>query len=119
MITEFRRLVFSSFDLENAINSFNKEKSRKLPDGDILGMTIVGEPNLCVRVRVGNIPGLTEELEVDLGAGYLAAAMLYHCVRLKIPVPKYAVKMLERAGDGLALSFALNADPQAVEIGDD
>lgn len=116
MITEFRRLVFSSSELEKAIKTFSKEKAPKLPDGDILGMVIVGEPHISARVRVGDVYGSSEEQEVVVEAGYLAAAMLFHCNKSRIPIPKSPKKILERAGDGLALSFSINADPQLVDL---
>ena len=64
MITEFRRLVFSSSELESAIRDFNKEKVEKLPVGDIVGIEIIGEPYICARIRVGNFYDNSEEQEV-------------------------------------------------------
>jgi hypothetical protein len=116
MISEFRRLVFSSSELEKAIKAFNKEKVAKLPDGEIVGLEIVGEPKICARLRVGDFYGGSESQEVVVEAGYLAAAMLFHCTQSRIPIPKSPKKTLERVGDGLALSFSINADPQLVDL---
>ena len=115
MITEFRRLIFSSSELAVAIKTFSKEKAPKLPEGDIVGMAIVSEPHICAQVRVADINGSSEEQEIVVEANFLAAAMLYLCMQNSIPVPKLPKKILERAGDGLALSFSINADPQLID----
>lgn len=116
MITEFRRLVFSSSELERALKNFGKEKVSKLPDGDILGMEIVGEPDICARVRVGDVYGSSEEQEVVVDAAYLGAVIIFHCKQKQIPMPRSPNKTLERVGDGLALSFSINTDPELADL---
>ena len=115
MITEFRRLIFSSSELVDAIKTFSKEKVAKLPEGDIVGMVIVSEPHICAQVHVADTDGNSEEQEIVVDAKFLAAAMVYLCMQSSIPIPRLPKKILERAGDGLALSFSINADPQLIE----
>jgi len=119
MITEFRRLVFSSSDLISAIKTFSNLKGPKLPDGDILGVEIIGDSDIRARIQVSNIRGTYEKEEVEFEASYLAAAMLLHCIQSHIPIPKSAIKSLERVGDGLSLSLSINADPQPIVPVDD
>lgn len=116
MITEFRRLVFSSSEIEKAIKAFSKEQTSMLPEGEILGMEIVGEPDIGVRVRVGDVYGGSKEQEVVIDAVYLGAAMLFHCKQNRIPMPRTPKKTLERVGDGLALSFSINAAPEMADV---
>jgi hypothetical protein len=119
MITEFRRLVFSSSDLIDAIKAFDTQKAPKLPDGDIVGVTIVGESDLRARIEMANIRSGLENQEIEVEANYLAAAMLLRCMQCGIPIPKSAVKTLERVDGGLALSLTINAAPQPVDPPDD
>lgn len=118
MVTEFRRLVFSSNDMKIAIKTFNKDKARQLPAGDILEYKIIDEPNISCRVRVGDVNDSSKDQEVVVDASYLGAALIHHCLQNKIPLPKSAKKNLECAGDGLALSLTINAYPQAVSYTD-
>ncbi len=119
MITEFRRLVFSSSELKMALKQFRGGNLSKLHEGDIVEVEIIGDSPISARVRVENIGGTYETQDIELDASYLGAAMLSHCMRSQIPIPKSAVKTLERAGDCLALSFSINADPQPVSLPDD
>lgn len=116
MITEFRRLVFSSSELEKALKAFSTEKASKLPDGDILGIEIVGAPDICARVRVGDIHGKSAEQEVVIDADYLGAVLIFHCKRNGIPMPRAPKKTLERVGDRLAISFSINAVPELADL---
>jgi hypothetical protein len=115
MITEFRRLVFSSSEMERAIKAFNKEKASKFPEGDIVGIEIVGEPDICARIRVRDVYGASAEQEVVVDADYLGAVMLFRCNQNNIPMPRLSKKTLDRVGDGLALSFSINTDPELAE----
>ncbi|NNE82914.1 MAG: hypothetical protein HKN28_02985 [Alphaproteobacteria bacterium] len=110
MVAEYRRLLFSSSELESAIVAFNREKSRKLPVGDIAVIEIVDEPNLRARIRIGNAYDSSQDQEVDLEAEYLVAAMLYHCRQQQIPVPKSPKKIVKRSDQGVEMSFSINAD---------
>jgi len=116
MITEFRRLIFTSSELEKAIKAFSKEKVSILPEGDVLGVEVVGTPDICARVRMGDAYGRTEEQEVVLDAIHLGATMLFHCKQNRIPMPRTPKKTLERVGDGLALSFSINAASDSADL---
>lgn len=113
MITEFRRLVLSIKEIEKAISAFNKHKVAKLPAGDIVGLEIVDNPKIGARVRVKEESGSAEEHEVTIDADYLGAAIIFHCQQNRIPMPRSPKKTLERVGEGLALSFSINAIPES------
>lgn len=114
MITEFRRLVFSTDELCKAIKAFDDRKAPKLPAGEIDGLTFAGEPEIAVTARIRSAGNGDSQTEVELDANYVAAAMLFYCSRCRIPVPKSAKKTLEIEGDSLALSFSLNSYPHSV-----
>ncbi len=112
MVTEFRRLVFSPQELQSAVGIFNAEKVSKLPQGKIVDLVVIAEPKLGARVQV-NMSADTDDLEVSLDAAYLGAAMLYQCMRDRIPIPKAPKKTVEQDGDGLALVFSVQPEGPA------
>ena len=114
MITEFRRLVFSTDELCKAIKAFDHQKAPKLPEGEIDRITVAGEPEISVTAKMQSAGNGDDQTEIELDANYVAAAMLFYCSRCRIPVPKSAQKTLEIEGDSLALSFSLNSYPHSV-----
>lgn len=108
MVMEFRRLVFAPAELARALEVIRSANASALPAGQIKEVVIVDEPQVCVHVRMG-VPGSTEECKVVVDVDVLAAAMLRFCMNSKIPIPRAAKKTVVRAGDGLALSFSINA----------
>lgn len=111
MVTEFRRLVFSSEELLNALEIFRAAKGAGLPAGRIRQLTIVEEPEIAARVRMDG-QGEDETREVVVDDGMLAAVMINFCMGKKIPIPKAAKKTVVKAGNGLALSFSIKASPR-------
>jgi len=109
MITEYRRLVFSADEIVKAVAAFNKAKVTNLPDGEITRIEIAGEREICARVWIKESPGSVRHSELEIKADHLGAALIFHCAQCRIPLPRSAKKAIERAGDGLALSFTINA----------
>ena len=113
MITEFRKIVFSREEMIKAILEYNRHSTSKLPVGDIIAIRPGSqlEPELNLEIHDAT-DGKTEK--ISLKAGYLAAAMLRHCIQCKIPVPRQATKQIEVFGESIALSLTLNASPKQV-----
>lgn len=112
MVTEFRRLVFTTEELLNALEIFRAEKGAGLPPGRIRQVTIVEEPEICAHVRLTE-HGSDDAQEVVVDAGMLAAVTINFCMGKKIPIPRAAKKTVVKAGEGLALSFSIKASPRS------
>ncbi len=112
MVTEFRRLVFSTEELLNALEIFRADKGAGLPAGRIRQVTIVEDPAIGAKVRLTEHVS-DDEQEVVVDGGMLAAVMINFCMGKKIPIPKAAKKTVVKAGEGLALSFSIKASPRA------
>ena len=114
MPTEIRKVVFSEEEIVKAILSQNHHSRRKLPPGDIVKIKANGgsEPNLELTVFD---PEAEKPKTINLGAPYLAAAMLRFCFENKIPIPRHADKSVEILGSSVALSISINANSTVFE----
>lgn len=115
MISEQRLLTFSHDSLTEAILRFNKDKRAFLPEGDVIAIEVTGEHDPAVRIRI-QIPDRIFEKAVNLSAAQLAAIMIHHCIKQRIPIPKQGHKEIRHVGGDIALSIAIgeSKDPAPV-----
>lgn len=114
MPTEFRRIVFSNEELLDALQAARDMAGGKLPAGRIVGCILSAEPSLTARLTVapdgcgpGEPIGTESGVTVDLDPEFVGAALLLHCRRNKIPIPRNSEKSLQVVGDSLALRISL------------
>jgi hypothetical protein len=102
MIDEYRRLTFSMDELATAILSY-LITSKKMGDRDRLGRIAVNDAgDVSVSALAHPVSGV-EPIEHTFGSQLLAAVLIAHCIKLKVPLPKRASKAIARNGDRVAL----------------
>ena len=107
MIDELRQLTFSTAELTAALQSYLRKRALMLPDAYIASVEVSPAEALSVTVRFRAGHGV-EPRQLEIAAPQLAAAMIECCIQSRIPVPRSARKHIERAGDGIALCFAIH-----------
>lgn len=117
--SEFRRLVFTTKELVEAITAHGTRLGRPLPAGNLARCEVVSEPEVSVRLEIENTleadpagTGSGKRHEITLEPAFVVAALLRFCMDRRIPVARMASKALEPAGERLALVLTLGT-PQA------
>ena len=105
MIEEQRRLTFSMDELAAAVLSY-LISTKKMGEKDKLGRLVVGE-GAEVSVSATVIAQSGEQSTIELGAQILAALLIAHCIKRKIPLPRRAAKSITRNGDRIALGLSI------------
>lgn len=107
MISEWRRLTFTMDELATAILQY-LVSTNKIAEKETLGkIAIVGDDDVQVQLTIKGGPK-PEGRQIDLPSQMLAALMLTHCIRSKIPVAKRAKKAIQKHEDKLALILSID-----------
>jgi len=107
MISEWRRLTFTMDELATAILQYLLQ-TNKIAEKESLGrIVIVGDDDVQVQATIKGGPK-PEGRQVELPSQMLAALMLTHCIRSKIPVAKRAKKSIMKHEDKLALILSID-----------
>lgn len=106
MPREDRRITFSNAELQEALVAHAMRTKTTLPNGKIVSLTpapgLDGEMTLTIfDDRSGKSYGLTLQPELA------AAALIYFCKKVGIPVPRRASKRLSIVGDNLCLQISI------------
>jgi len=110
MISETRRLVFTADAIVDAMLLWLQSTRRSdLLAGYVKSGQVRTKPDLHL-VMIIQSKDLSETKEVRFNADQIGAALISYCVRQKIPLPKQAVKSLERHGDNLSLIIQRRVD---------
>jgi hypothetical protein len=106
MVSEYRRIVFSNETLRVALSELERWHKIQRPPGDIVACELVEDPVMSAKLTFHN--ALVDERQVvEIDENSLAAALIQYCIKMRIPVPKKAMKRLKLSDDGVSLNFAL------------
>lgn len=119
MISETRQITFSPDELIEAVSAHFQAMKQKLPPGQIVSVAFEEGPEVLVALTID--PGQSGKAQkVIVRSAVIGAAMISHCKRRKIPVPRHGVKSLIIAGDSIGLVISTNSKPTALfEIAQD
>lgn len=106
MPTEFRRIVFTSEELKEALTLYSRTANGPLPPGTVVGCDLKGSGGVQAVVAVSN-PRTGELDRVELDAAQLGASLIKFCIEKKIPIPREGTKSIQIAGDDVALRITL------------
>lgn len=105
MAKEMRRIVLSDAEVTEALTDFVRIRRRAFHDGTFQSSRYTREMPLEVEITVRTPTG--QESTFVLGGPHLAAAIIHYCVRLRIPMPRKAAKMVKRLKDGVGLDMII------------
>ena len=113
MPTEFRRIVFSNAELQEAIVTYPGEGKTALGNGALRSVRFADEnrDRLVVGMHDASNPEMQER---TLATPFVAAALLRYCIAKRIPIQRSAQKSLTVSGDNIALD--LRSASKAVEV---
>jgi hypothetical protein len=113
MPTEFRRIVFSNAEFQEAIVTYPGEGKTALGTGSVRSVRFADEKR--ERLVVGMHDALNADpQERTLATPFVAAALLRYCITKHIPIQRSAQKSLTVSGDNIALD--LRSASKAVEV---
>ncbi len=100
MVTETRTIIFSDDDLMEALAPMVRRREKYVPKSqpyDIIKR--IGRDSLFLL----QVTYLTDKVVLTFSEDELFTAVLVHCLKLKIPIPRRAEKVVESRGDEVAL----------------
>tara|TARA_A100001037_G_scaffold131808_1_gene119618 strand:- start:32 stop:454 length:423 start_codon:yes stop_codon:yes gene_type:complete len=108
MPTEIRRLVFSNYELVDALRAYSESSNEKIPDGKVKTCTVVDDRKTAVTLEIENRfnQGI---YQVNLRHEFVGAALLGFCFDNSIPVLRDSEKSLQVSGDNIALTIVRKA----------
>lgn len=105
MITEWRKLTFSTDELAAAITTY-LHATRGMAKEDRVGDVTITDPhNVAVTVTI--YPAGGEPASLDLKAETLAALLVAHCIRTQTVLPRRATKSIVVDEDRVALVLSM------------
>ena len=106
MPTEFRRIVFSNAELRQALDASRDPARVPVPEGQLQSVKFVDETREKVIVSVLVVDCEADRVEKrSLPASFVAAALIKHCMAVRVPLPRGAQKSLAMSGDNIALEL--------------
>ena len=107
MPREDRRIIFTYAETYKALYALCMQKEmRRPPPGSIVAITIDGDDDKKLTVRIENMQENTEH-EVDYSRDFMAAALMLYCRSLSIPISKKASKSVEFKSEGVVLRLVI------------
>ena len=115
MVKERRQIVFENQDLIDALLAFDREHAKKFaPRRKVTCVVSKDEPVRAKLTLVGPSNDQEETFEID--TNNLAAALLWYCMKLGVPMPKRARKELRVLGDSVTLNFTLSHNTRELNL---
>jgi hypothetical protein len=106
MPTEIRRLLYSEVEVARAISEFALTMDTSMPKGAVLDFKVESESPLKLRLQVQTREG--KQIFHTIDEPFIAAALISHCMRNKIPIAKQSRKTVRVAKTGgIALDMTL------------
>ncbi|GAA0600987.1 hypothetical protein [Caenispirillum bisanense] len=108
MPTEIRRLLFTEVEVARALSEFSLTSNTGVPQGAVLDFKIENEQPIRLRVHMQTREG--KQIFHGLDEPFVAAALLAHCMKAKIPIARKSRKTVRvTKGGGIALDMTLDA----------
>ena len=105
MVTETRTIIFSDADLIEALTPIIRRREKTVPrpqPTDVI-QQLGRDHHALVTIKY-----LEDTLELSFTEDELFTAMMVHCLKLKIPMPRHATKDVESRGDNVALVIRIS-----------
>jgi hypothetical protein len=105
MVTEARSLLFTDFELLEALRALMRKRGDSMPGPQPITTRFVDKDNgqrQLVMDFVYDKRSRSFELED------VQSAMIAHCIRQKIPIPRLCMKSIEQRGEYIALIIRLD-----------
>jgi len=102
MPTESRILSFSKNEVLEALSDYCIGAGRRLPDGGSNRLMLTQD----TKVRVA-LNSAEDKQEINFTEGEVAAALVMHCIKQRIPMPRRAIKSLEVVHETLSLHLRM------------
>jgi|GEM_PF-5135897 len=107
MLKEIRQIIFPEPDLLDALTALRKKQGVPIPAGTVKSVAIREGSGVEAFVTL-EVAGSGKEVEIQFRSAELAAAMLAHCLRSKIPLPRGAHKSVEIFDEKAGLVITLD-----------
>jgi len=111
MLKEIRKIIFPEGDLLEALTALRQKQGTPIPAGTVKSVEVRDGDGVEAALKL-EVAGSGEEEEIQFRPAELAAAMLAHCLRQKIPLPRCARKSVEICGEQAALIVTLDGPPK-------
>lgn len=106
MPTEIRRLLYNEVEVARAVSEFAIQNDTSVPKGAVLDFKVESETPLKLRLHMQTREG--KQLYHTIDEPFIAAALISHCMRNKIPIAKQSRKTVRAAKTGgIALDMTL------------
>jgi hypothetical protein len=106
MPTEFRRINFNLYEMIDAVAAYDRYADQKLTCGTIVGARVNPKVEAYVSLEV-RLYGTSKSIIMDLSADYVGAALVFFCIRSKIPVPRLAERFLASDHESVSICFCM------------
>ena len=113
MITETRQITFSPSELIDAVVAHIRSQKQSLPEGKINSIQLEETPDITIALLI-QPSGSDKVQRVILRPEVVGAALIAHCKRRGIPVPRKGVKSLIVSGDSIGLVISTGGKPTSL-----
>jgi hypothetical protein len=115
LISEIRQVIFDRQALEIAVVAADKEDGGRLYEYASLRVSIEKEPEIRLVIEAQRTTSEAPE-RIEMAPAHIAALMIRHCRRERIPLPRGSKKSLELAGANLCLRVTMNVATKHVVV---
>jgi len=105
MPIDLRKIVFSNAEVQAALVNYCMRHNTKRPDTGISSVVVRWQTDLSSDMHFGAVDGNGEGEVLSFSNEELAVALILYCHLFKDPLPHDAIKTLDPAGDGVALTL--------------
>ncbi len=109
MPIERRHIVFRPAEYIDAIRDYRRRCGSPLPPDRVLRSELGGEDELHATLTLASREGA--ESQIAIPQHELVAALVFHCINHRIPLPSKTPKGLKRYAESLALTLDLEIAP--------
>ena len=110
MITETRQITFSPDELIEAIVAHFRSAKQQLPTGTITSVQLEEAPEITIALVIEAVDAPKPQ-RLIVRPEAVGAAMISHCKRKRIPIPRSGIKSLIVSGDSIGLVIYSGGKP--------
>ena len=104
MPTERRLLTFVNDELSDALHAYAIQENAQIPKGRLVKLTVMNDQDFDFKATfVDDDSGLRDSAYLTMF--FVTEALIYLCIKRKIPVPRRGIKRTEKFGDGVGLEI--------------